>query len=49
MVIVGAGATGIEIAGEIKTDYPNTLVTLIHAKPRVFDQAGFKSEFVDKL
>ncbi|KAI8851705.1 hypothetical protein BC829DRAFT_386640 [Chytridium lagenaria] len=35
VVIVGGGVVGVEIAGEIATDYPNTKVTLIHSGPEL--------------
>ena len=28
--VIGAGAVGIEIAGDIKTEFPNKTVNLIH-------------------
>ena len=36
VVIVGTGAVGVELAGEIKTAYPNKSVTLVGDQPQLF-------------
>lgn len=36
VVIVGTGAVGVELAGEIKTAYPGKSVTLVGDQPRLF-------------
>ena len=33
MLIIGGGPAGIELAGEIKTDHPGKMVTLVHSGP----------------
>ncbi|KAJ3213929.1 hypothetical protein HDU67_002293 [Dinochytrium kinnereticum] len=35
VAIIGGGVVGIELAGEIATDYPNVQVTLIHSGPEL--------------
>ncbi|XP_067876671.1 ferroptosis suppressor protein 1-like [Heterodontus francisci] len=37
VVVIGGGAAGVEMAAEIKTDYPDKEVTLIHAKIALAD------------
>ncbi|KXS21994.1 FAD/NAD(P)-binding domain-containing protein [Gonapodya prolifera JEL478] len=36
-VVVGGGAVGVEIAGELLTDFPNKPVTLIHAGKKLLE------------
>ena len=36
IVIVGAGAVGVELAGEIKAKHPNKAVALVSDQPRLF-------------
>ena len=35
VVIVGGGAVGIELAGEIRDSYPSKRITLVHSKPEL--------------
>uniref|UniRef100_A0A0G4G9X2 FAD/NAD(P)-binding domain-containing protein n=1 Tax=Chromera velia CCMP2878 TaxID=1169474 RepID=A0A0G4G9X2_9ALVE len=35
VVVVGGNDTGVEIAGEIATDFPTTKVTLVHSRPHL--------------
>ncbi|KFU87536.1 Apoptosis-inducing factor 2 [Chaetura pelagica] len=37
IVVVGGGSAGVEMAAEIKTEYPAKEVTLIHSKPALAD------------
>lgn len=37
VVVVGGGAAGVEMAAEVKTDYPEKEVTLIHSKVALAD------------
>ncbi|NWW90824.1 AIFM2 factor, partial [Rhynochetos jubatus] len=37
ILVVGGGAAGVEMAAEIKTEYPAKEVTLIHSKPALAD------------
>ncbi|OCT71931.1 ferroptosis suppressor protein 1 [Xenopus laevis] len=37
VVVVGGGSTGVEMAAEVKTDYPEKEVTLIHSKVALAD------------
>ncbi|XP_054750197.1 ferroptosis suppressor protein 1-like [Lytechinus pictus] len=39
VVIIGGGAVGVEIAGEIATDYPDKEVTIIHARDSLVEPA----------
>ncbi|KAF9319715.1 Apoptosis-inducing factor 2 [Podila horticola] len=41
VVVVGGGACGVELAGEIKTAYHDKNVTLIHATPTLVDYPGY--------
>ncbi|KAG0202394.1 Apoptosis-inducing factor 2 [Mortierella sp. GBA30] len=45
IVIVGGGACGVELAGEIKTAFPEKNVTLIHASAALVDYPGFANSF----
>ncbi|XP_038199264.1 ferroptosis suppressor protein 1 isoform X1 [Arvicola amphibius] len=38
IVVVGGGSAGVEMAAEIKTEYPKKEVTLIHSKVQLADQ-----------
>lgn len=53
VVIVGGGAVGIEIAGELAETLPNLEVTLLHSGPRLLEAApskfsGWATEFLRK-
>ncbi|KAI8621740.1 hypothetical protein BC830DRAFT_1224398 [Chytriomyces sp. MP71] len=39
VAIVGGGVVGVELAGEIKTDYPGVKVTLLHASASILNRA----------
>ncbi|KAF9901961.1 Apoptosis-inducing factor 2 [Linnemannia zychae] len=41
VVVVGGGACGVELAGEIKNAYPDKKVTLIHATQTLVDYPGY--------
>ncbi|XP_022729845.1 apoptosis-inducing factor 2-like [Durio zibethinus] len=43
IVIVGGGPTGVELAGEIATDFPEKKVTLVHKGPRLLEFIGAKA------
>lgn len=47
LVIVGAGAVGVELAGEVKAAMPGKRVSLISDQPRLFPP--YRSELHDKL
>jgi NADH dehydrogenase FAD-containing subunit len=52
IVIAGGGAVGLELSGEIKTDYPDKEVTVIHPydKPLGKDQSNlFSDAFLNKI
>jgi NADH dehydrogenase FAD-containing subunit len=56
VTIVGGGAVGIEVAGEIKTDFPTKQVTLIHSGDKLLSSinsgnlsTALKTKLVDKL
>lgn len=43
ILIVGGGPTGVELAGEIVTDFPDKKVTLVHGGPRLLEFIGEKA------
>ncbi|TVU33441.1 hypothetical protein EJB05_25258 [Eragrostis curvula] len=43
VLIIGGGPTGVELAGEIVVDYPETKVTLVHRGPRLLEFVGDKA------
>jgi NADH dehydrogenase FAD-containing subunit len=49
VVIIGAGAVGVEFAGEIKTHYPGIKVTLIHSRDQVLSSEPLPSEVKDQV
>jgi NADH dehydrogenase FAD-containing subunit len=40
IVIVGGGAAGVEVAGDIKTKYPSKTVTLVHSREELLNSFG---------
>ncbi|CAI6337256.1 unnamed protein product [Periconia digitata] len=49
VVIIGAGAVGIEFAGEIKNYYPHINVTLVHSRSQVLSSEPLPSEVKDQV
>jgi len=49
IVCVGAGSTGLEAATEISCKYPEKKITIVHSRPKLFDDGTFKQAFGDKL
>ncbi|KAF9160067.1 hypothetical protein DFQ26_005902 [Actinomortierella ambigua] len=45
ITVVGAGACGVELAGEIAHAFPDKKLTVIHAGARPVDYPGFADEF----
>ncbi|KAF9967795.1 Apoptosis-inducing factor 2 [Mortierella alpina] len=45
IVVIGGGACGVEIAGEIKYAFPDKTVTLIHDMPALVDYPKFPDSF----
>jgi NADH dehydrogenase FAD-containing subunit len=43
VVVVGGGACGVELAGEIKNAFPDKKVTLIHSSQTLVDYPGYSS------
>lgn len=43
VLIVGGGPTGVELAGEIVTDFPDKKVTLVHGGARLLEFVGEKA------
>ncbi|KAG0004099.1 hypothetical protein BGZ79_010299 [Entomortierella chlamydospora] len=43
VLVVGGGASGVELAGEIKNAFPDKQVTLVHGGPRLVDYEGYAS------
>lgn len=48
VVIIGAGAVGVEFAGEIKNYYPCIDVTLVHSRARVLSSEPLPAEVKDQ-
>lgn len=48
IAIIGGGPVGVEMAGEIATDYPNKHVTIIHSRDRLIDER-LSSKFLKKI
>lgn len=40
VVIIGGGPVGVELAGEISTDFPEKKITLVHAESALINQGG---------
>ena len=49
VVVIGAGAVGIEFAGEIKQHYPEIAVTLVHSRDQVLSSEPLPSELKDRV
>jgi len=49
IVCVGGGSTGLEAATEIACRYPETKVTIVHGRAKLFDDGTFKQSFGNKL
>jgi len=49
VLVVGGGSTGIEVAGDIKQEYPKKHVTLVHSSPQLFNNPVFKPSLGEKL
>ena len=49
VVVVGAGAVGIEFAAEIKQYYPKISVTLIHSRDQVLSSEPLPAELKDRV
>ncbi|KAL5976489.1 hypothetical protein ACLOJK_020822 [Asimina triloba] len=43
VLVIGGGPTGVELAGEIVTDFPGKKVTLVHRGPRLLQFLGLKA------
>ncbi|KAK6247438.1 hypothetical protein QUC31_019003 [Theobroma cacao] len=43
ILIIGGGPTGVELAGEIATDFPEKKVTLVHKGQRLLEFIGLKA------
>lgn len=37
IVVIGGGAVGVELVGELAADYPNKKVTLMHNREQILD------------
>ncbi|KAJ3071135.1 hypothetical protein HDU98_005783 [Podochytrium sp. JEL0797] len=48
-VIVGGGVVGVELAGEIATDYPTVKVTIIHSGAELMNRNLVKPKFTQTL
>ena len=38
IVVIGGGAVGVELVGELASDYPNKKVTLMHNRDQIVDE-----------
>ncbi|KAF2197950.1 FAD/NAD(P)-binding domain-containing protein [Delitschia confertaspora ATCC 74209] len=45
VVVIGAGAVGIEFAGEVKNNHPSLSVTLVHSRTEVLSSEPLPTEF----
>ncbi|XP_014551932.1 hypothetical protein COCVIDRAFT_111610 [Bipolaris victoriae FI3] len=48
VVVIGAGAVGIEFAAEIKTNYPQIAVTLVHSRSEVLSSEPLPAEVKER-
>ncbi|KAF9352640.1 Apoptosis-inducing factor 2 [Mortierella sp. AD094] len=48
IVVVGGGACGVELSGEIKYAFPSKKVTLIHRSASLLDYPGYPQSFKDE-
>ena len=48
IVVIGGGAVGLELVGELATDYPSKKVTLMHNKEQILDDR-MSQKFVKKI
>lgn len=49
VVVIGAGAVGVEFAAEIKTNYPKIGVTLVHSRAEVLSSEPLPSDVKDRV
>lgn len=49
IVVIGGGACGVELAGELKYAYPSKKVTLLHSKPSLVDYPKFPQSFKNEV
>ncbi|KAJ3232577.1 hypothetical protein HDU78_006981 [Chytriomyces hyalinus] len=47
VAIVGGGVVGVELAGEIATDFPTVKVTLIHSGANLLNRSGAKPKTIE--
>ena len=47
-MLIGGGPVGVELAGEIATDYPQKKVTIVHSREWLVDDK-LKSQFLKKI
>ncbi|KAH4981175.1 hypothetical protein HBI76_173120 [Parastagonospora nodorum] len=48
VVVIGAGAVGVEFSAEIKTHYPKIAVTLVHSRSEVLSSEPLPSDVKDR-
>ena len=48
IVVIGGGPVGLELAGELATDYPNKKITIMHNREQILDDR-MASKFVKKI
>ncbi|OJZ80604.1 hypothetical protein ASPFODRAFT_38020 [Aspergillus luchuensis CBS 106.47] len=49
IVVIGGGAVGVEFAGKLKTRYPATQITLIHARDQLLSNEPVPATFREKV
>ena len=49
VTVVGGGAAGVEFAGEIKSDYPEKTVSLVHSHDQLIEYPGVTQAFRDNV
>ena len=48
IVVIGGGPVGLELAGELATDYPNKKITVMHNREEILDDK-MAPKFVKKI
>ena len=48
IVVIGGGPVGVELVGELATDYPDKKVTLMHNREQILDER-LSRKFIKKI
>ena len=49
IVVIGGGAVGLEMAGEIATDFPDKSVTVVHSRDYLVEGDSLRPAFRDGI